>query len=142
MTTVAAVNRKPKPGQQALMNDSAKARMFLAMACFWPIFVLALFAASAPQLRANPRALIDKNSKINQELRLQFRTALDRVDIMGYGPTHPRMAVVIVGDESDKIISSVESLFRYVWWMDTRVLLASGLFCVCVCVCVCVYVAR
>jgi hypothetical protein len=133
MTTVAAINRKPKPGQ-APMNDAAKARIFLAVACFWPIFVLTLFAASAPQLRANPRALIDKNSKINQELRFEFRKALDRVDVMGYGPTHPRVAVVIVGDESKKIISSVESLFRYVSVADgyntvqySTVLCASGL---------------
>ena len=102
------------------MSDAVKARVFLAVACFWPIFILALFAASAPQLRANPGALIDKKSKINQDLRFTFRKALDRVDIMGYGPTHPRVAVVIVGDDNTKIISSVESLFRYVGSMFHR----------------------
>lgn len=43
-----------------------------------------------------------------------IRNLLDRVDVLGYGPTHPRVAVVIVGDDRSKILSSVESVFRYV----------------------------
>lgn len=42
-----------------------------------------------------------------------IRNLLDRVDILGYGPTHPRVAVVVVGDDRSKILSSVESVFRY-----------------------------
>jgi hypothetical protein len=42
----------------------------------------------------------------------QFRKFLDRVDVMGYGPTHPRVAVVVVGDDRAKILASVESIFR------------------------------
>ena len=86
----------------------------MTISFFQPILVLAMFAASAPQLkeeRANPRALLDKNNEINKDVRFNFRKVLDRVDVMGYGPTHPRVAVVIVGDDSKKIISSVSSLF-------------------------------
>jgi len=45
---------------------------------------------------------------------LQFRKYLDRVDILGYGPTHPRVAVVVVGEDRDDILASIESVFRYV----------------------------
>ncbi|CAB9500618.1 acetylgalactosamine 3-beta-galactosyltransferase 1 [Seminavis robusta] len=106
-----------RPGApSATASDESKARIFLAVACLWPLFVLALFAASAPQLkeaRQHPRELLDKNNKINQDVRFKFRKVLDRVDVMGYGPTHPRVAVVIVGENNEKIISSVESLFRH-----------------------------
>jgi len=43
---------------------------------------------------------------------LQFRKYLDRVDILGYGPTHPRVAVVVVGEDRDDILASIESVFR------------------------------
>jgi hypothetical protein len=46
---------------------------------------------------------------------LSFRKYMDRVDVMGYGPTHPRVAVVVVGDDRAKILASVESVFRYVF---------------------------
>jgi hypothetical protein len=36
---------------------------------------------------------------------------LDRVDIMGYGPTHPRLAVVIYGEDKTSLVSTVESVF-------------------------------
>lgn len=184
-------NRKATP---AMQSDAGKARLFLAVACIWPLFVLALYASSAPQLketRAHPRELLDKSNTLNKDIRFQFRKILDRVDVMvsnkiilygvqkwmmmmmhvyafvlkiviwvsawwgfdfsiqtkkepktylrftrnqysyvsnipsfvflenhnewqGYGPTHPRLAVVVVGDDNQKIISSVESLFRYV----------------------------
>ena len=106
--------RRPGSPSSGETNDGSMARIFLAVACLWPLFVLALYASSAPQLkeaREHPRELLDKNNKINQDVRFNFRKVLDRVDVMGYGPTHPRVAVVIVGDNNHKIISSVESLF-------------------------------
>jgi hypothetical protein len=117
MTVVAtpAANRGKTRQQPMGMSDASKARMFLALACIWPIFVLALYASSAPQIqeaKQNPRALLDKNNEINKDVRFNFRKVLDRVDVMGYGPTHPRVAVTIVGDDSQKILASVESLYR------------------------------
>lgn len=119
MTVVAsaAANRDKgrKHPQPMAMGEASKARMFLALACFWPIFVLAMYASSAPQVqeaKENPRKLLDKNNEINKDVRFNFRKALDRVDVMGYGPTHPRVAVAIVGGDSKKILASVESLFR------------------------------
>lgn len=114
VTSLPTNHRQPGP---AAMSDASKARLFLAVACFWPIFVLALFAASAPQLeevRMRPRELLDKKNEFNKDLRFNFRKILDRVDVMGYGPTHPRIAVVIVGDDNHQILSSVASLFSYV----------------------------
>jgi glycoprotein-N-acetylgalactosamine 3-beta-galactosyltransferase len=49
----------------------------------------------------------------NTNLRLSFRNALDRVDIMGYGPTHPRVAVVVTGDVPEDLVSTVESVFAH-----------------------------
>ena len=114
VASLPTTNRHPGP---APMSDATKARLFLAMACFWPIFVLAMFAASAPQLqdvRMRPRELLDIKNEINKDVRFNFRKIMDRVDVMGYGPTHPRIAVVIVGDDNHEILSSVGSLFSYV----------------------------
>jgi hypothetical protein len=117
VATAPAANRNKvrDPGIPFARTEASKARLFLALACFWPILVFALFAASAPQLketRSHPSALLDKTNEINKDVRFNIRSVLDRVDIMGYGPTHPRVAVVIVGDDSTKILASVESLFR------------------------------
>lgn len=73
-----------------------KARIFLFAACFWPLWILALFGASAPQTEVKDH--------------MNLRSALDRVDIMGYGPTHPRVAVVVTGSDRQAIIGSVESV--------------------------------
>ena len=103
MTVVASpAASRNKQRQPMAISEAGKARTFLALACFWPIFVLAMYAASAPQLkeaRESPRTLLDKNNEINKDVRFNFRKVLDRVDVMGYGPTHPRVAVAIVGDD-------------------------------------------
>ena len=126
MTVVSSLptNHRPVGGAAAPMmsSDAFKARLFLAVACFWPIIVLAMYAASAPQLvkddirmkMQHSRELLDKKNEFNKDLRFNFRKILDRVDVMGYGPTHPRLAVVIVGDDNHDILSSVKSLFSYV----------------------------
>jgi hypothetical protein len=50
---------------------------------------------------------------------LNVKNILDRVDVMGYSPTHPRIAVVIVGDgeqpdhDRDRLKATVESVFRH-----------------------------
>ena len=56
----------------------------------------------------------------SHNLRLSLRNALDRVDIMGYGPTHPRVAVVIVADSSSgndlyraSVLTSVKSVISH-----------------------------
>lgn len=82
-------------------GEATKAKLFLALACFWPLCLLALFSASAPHIEHNS----------GRQLGVQFRNVLDRVDIMGYGPTHPRLAVVIAGDDKEHLVTSVESVF-------------------------------
>ena len=129
---------KHNNGIEELRNDSVKARLFLLVACCWPFWMLALFAASAPGLRPDhrigmasrsrkdgqPNGLQDASSLASssslssqqqqqQHHRFQLRTLLDRVDIMGYGPTHPRVAVVVVGEEKESIVSTVESVFSH-----------------------------
>ena len=122
-------------------SNSACARpvLALALACLWPLAFIALsliFANSTmnTNINTNTKANADalpaagqSYSKTgiagsNQQIinpGLSFRKYLDRVDIMGYGPTHPRVAVVVVGsdssdDETFKLVSTVESVFRYV----------------------------
>ena len=126
MTVVSSLptNHRPVGGAATpiMSSDAFKARLFLAVACFWPIIVLAMYAASAPQLvkddirmkMQHSRELLDKKNEFNKDLRFNFRKILDRVDVMGYGPTHPRLAVVVVGDDNHDILSSVKSLFSYV----------------------------
>jgi len=90
-------------------SDSSKARLFLGIACIWPFILLALFASSAPHVDTNVPA--PTSAAVANNLRLNFRNVLDRVDIMGYGPTHPRVAAVVVGDDRDNLVSTVESVF-------------------------------
>ena len=99
--------------------EDLRARLFLAVACLWPLCLFALLTASAPHVLeeatsqheiASPHRAI---SASNEGIGLKFRDVLDRADIMGYGPTHPRVAVVIVGDNKDNLVSSVESVFGH-----------------------------
>lgn len=87
-------------------SNSAKARLLLALACVWPLLVF-FFASSG-----NIQSPNDHDVAYREGLE-SIRNLLDRVDILGYGPTHPRVAVVVVGDDTSKILSSVESVFRY-----------------------------
>jgi hypothetical protein len=84
-------------------GPETKARLFLFVACLWPLWVMALYGASAPPV--NPDGP-------NTTRMMKLRSVLDRVDIMGYGPTHPRVAVVLVGDTRESILTSVESVYR------------------------------
>ena len=90
-----------------LRSDSLKARIFLAVACIWPLIVLVVFTGSSS-------SSIGTNTTVAAEASpaLQLRKYLDRVDVMGYGPTHPRVAVVVVGDDRDEVLTTVESVFR------------------------------
>ena len=85
-------------------SDGTKARLFLALACLWPLFSMMMFFAGEPSNDEGPQKVVNPG--------LSFRKYLDRVDVMGYGPTHPRVAIVVVGDDRAKIVSSVESVFR------------------------------
>jgi len=100
--------------QQLFMNP----RLFLLVACLWPLVVLALFTASAPGQKdsravvSDPSALSQQESSIaNNKNGFNLRNVLDRVDIMGYGPTHPRVAFVVVGEDRNALIQSIESIF-------------------------------
>jgi hypothetical protein len=99
-----AISRKTVAAGRSNTADSTKARLFLAVACLWPLCLLALFAASAPHVRGG-------NSR--RQLGLQFRNILDRVDVMGYGPTHPRVAFALVGTDLADLETSVDSIFAH-----------------------------
>mmetsp|Transcript_42166 Transcript_42166/g.101416 ORF Transcript_42166/g.101416 Transcript_42166/m.101416 type:complete len:1036 (-) Transcript_42166:81-3188(-) len=100
------------------MGPEVKARIFLFVACLWPLWILALFGASSAgqqqqqQVGSDGQQVLGPNSVVNSGAgRLNLRKVMDRVDVMGYGPTHPRVAFVVVGDNSDEIQSSVENLY-------------------------------
>lgn len=97
-------------------SDSSKARLFLLVACIWPLLVFALFASSSPAAIAPESTARGDGTSVtatvqHNSLRSTFANALDRVDIMGYGPTHPRVAVVIVGNNKDHLVQTLESVF-------------------------------
>jgi hypothetical protein len=101
---------KPKAGHEFSGSGAdMKARLFLCVACLWPLWILALYGASAPPVdhSHNLPAVVKEQSKLTN-----LRNVLDRVDIMGYGPTHPRVAVVLVGDDREAIVRSVESVIK------------------------------
>jgi hypothetical protein len=114
--------------QQLFLNP----RLLLLVACLWPMVVIALFAASAPGQHdssssqsavSDPAAALsggaaafEESSSIaagttNMSGGFNLRNVLDRVDIMGYGPTHPRVAFVVVGQDRNALIQSIESIF-------------------------------
>ena len=111
--------RKGMPGQgKNVLNP----RLFLLVACLWPLALLALFASSAPGKSGSsssstgavvsPEAVESGNHNKHFELdRFEMRKLLDRVDVMGYGPTHPRVAFVVVGETKEQLIKSVKSIF-------------------------------
>ena len=117
--------------QQLFLNP----RLLLLVACLWPMVVIALFAASAPgqqdsssssrsavsdpaaALSGGAAAAFEESSSIaagtttNKSGGFNLRNVLDRVDVMGYGPTHPRVAFVVVGEDRNALIQSIESIF-------------------------------
>lgn len=110
--------RRPIRRKRIQNNDGSMARWCLALVCLWPLLVILFWGRSST---SNPSSnQLDSNSSSEQNAAqvhnpgFQIRKYLDRVDVMGYGPTHPRVAVVIVGNNSDDVLASVESVFRYV----------------------------
>ena len=100
-------------------NNGSNVRpvVILALFCLWPLVFIVftfIFADTAPTTNNNSAAASADQQVLNPGL--SFRKYLDRVDIMGYGPTHPRVSVVVVGNEHEtsNLISTVESVFRYV----------------------------
>ncbi|GKZ01090.1 hypothetical protein MPSEU_001060600 [Mayamaea pseudoterrestris] len=103
------------PKRKQASHDAAasdlKARIFLGVACFWPFLILALFAASAPRVETEQSlAALSSDAK---QLKSSLRNVLDRVDVLGYGPTHPRVAVVVVGDDTNQLLKTVENVFLH-----------------------------
>jgi len=83
-------------------------RLLLSIACLWPLFMLVYYGFTTPP----PNTTSDGSAPVRVvNPGLSFRKFLDRVDIMGYGPTHPRVAVIVVGDDEKQILSTVKSVF-------------------------------
>jgi hypothetical protein len=128
MTTPAAPNRRRRNGGEHSLpgsgSDASRAKIFLAAACIWPFLILALFASSSPTVNVDPNGPQSTAVAPHSVAGLvsNVRNVLDRVDIMGYGPTHPRIAVVIVGNfgnakdvgsDKDNLVSTLESVFSH-----------------------------
>lgn len=91
-------------------RDPTTARLFLAAAVLWPLCLWALFTASAP---TPVDRRLSTNTTAAASLQLSFRSVLDRVDVVGYGPTHPRVAAVVVGDDITSVQRSVDSVLQH-----------------------------
>lgn len=97
-------------------RDPTTARLFLAAAILWPLCLWALFNASAPTPDPQHLLLLERNTKNNNtaaSLRLSFRNVLDRVDVVGYGPTHPRIAAVVTGTDAKLVQRTVDSVMAH-----------------------------
>lgn len=98
--------------------ESMFANLFLTVACLWPLFLFAFFSTSSSNGTLYSNTSSTKNDvtaslqSAHRSIPFMLRDVLDRVDIMGYGPTHPRVAVVLVGDDRNNLVSSLESIFK------------------------------
>jgi hypothetical protein len=114
MTVISASSRRRKSDFGPSGSGNSARLLFLAVACVWPLAVFLLFGWSSPHLDAETsKSLVSSAASVGKNLRFNFRNVVDRVDIMGYGPTHPRVAAVIVGTDAENIVTSVDSLFRH-----------------------------
>ena len=113
----------PPRGKPILDYEKDKARIFLCIACLWPLLLLALIASSSPHVSrlSGEGGSSSAGQGLEQQddhnsIRLNLRNVLDRVDIMGYGPTHPRIGVVVTGDKNSQKshwVATVESIFSH-----------------------------
>lgn len=94
-------------------------RMLPLVVCLLPIVILALYIISTPGqhdpqiMVSNPSAALPQkeSDRIRNKIGFNIRNVLDRVDVMGYGTTHPRVAFVVVGEDRNTLIQSIESIF-------------------------------
>jgi hypothetical protein len=98
--------------EETIGFDSQRAKLFLALACLWPLCLMALFSASAPHVAVVSNQNNNNNASPHRALTSSMRDILDRVDMLGYGPTHPRTAIVIVGKDPSQLRISVESVIQ------------------------------
>ncbi len=109
MTVIKSSNVRRSNGKHDAGSLSLLARLLLIVACIWPLFSI-LFSATTTIPNHQDGSF---SHRAAASAALKFRDMLDRVDIMGYGPTHPRVVVVIVGDNKDNIRLTVESVFTH-----------------------------
>ena len=118
MTVISSSSVRRSNGQHDPSSLSFTARLLLIVACIWPLFVILFSATTTTTNDATSTADTIRSGgsvahRAANTAALKFRDILDRADIMGYGPTHPRVAVVIVGNNKDNIRLSVESVFTH-----------------------------
>jgi len=89
-------------------SNTLFAQVFLAVACLWPLALLAMLASFSQA----PGPVTPSGNGNNHMPHISLRNMMDRVDIVGYGPTHPRVAVVVSGFDKEGLVASVESVFR------------------------------
>jgi len=112
------IRRKRIQQQQQQQNDKLIAKWCFALVCLWPLVVLLRWGGKSTPTNNNNLDGAQQNNHhhsvggVHHNNIFQIRKYLDRVDVMGYGPTHPRVAVVIVGTNRDEVLASVESVFR------------------------------
>jgi len=89
-----------------------QARLLLFLACVWPLFVMTFIGSSSIDPNSSTGGGNDPNALVRNQ-RLSLRTLMDRVDIMGYGPTHPRVAFIVMGEETEGMKDTVKSIFQF-----------------------------
>eukprot|EP00978_Attheya_sp_CCMP212_P039939 scaffold212741_cov48-Attheya_sp.AAC.2 len=108
--------RRPRSKQKKDGDSSSMVRFLLLVACLWPVVVyLWLSSASSVSVSSSGEGSSPHHVALpGAALRKQMTAVLRRVDIFGYGPSHPRVAVVIVGspESTNHILSAVDSVFR------------------------------
>jgi hypothetical protein len=114
MTVIKSTKIRRSNGHHDHNNTPLVARFLLVFACFWPLLLFLFYSSTNVPNNETPNESdlsTTKSRRATSDIAWKFRDILDRVDIMGYGPTHPRVAVVIVGDNKDNLKLTIESVF-------------------------------
>ena len=108
MTGVRLSDRKGSTRRNNVEEKKRKAKLWLLIALLWPVILYAGLRASGKKV-GKPKL----TTKIGSKLRGQVKSLIQRWESTGYGPSKPRVAIVIVGNVADHVVQSVESVYKH-----------------------------
>jgi len=108
MTGVRLSDRKGSTRRNNVEEKKRKAKLWLLIALLWPVILYACLRASGKKV-GKPKL----TTKIGSKLRGQVKSLIQRWESTGYGPSKPRVAIVIVGNVADHVVQSVESVYKH-----------------------------
>jgi len=99
-------------------RDKWLSKFVFVLALLWPLIPLFLTSSSSSSKNESRKQRL---LQVTTQIRTRLQELLDRYDILGYGPTHPRFAFLLVAPSSkdfhipveDMMTQSILSIFKY-----------------------------